>query len=143
MKNVHRSGSEIADTREELVGILAVLQGCVGRLQKLLHTKKGGGHGSMAVRFLSAARKGRGLDRYGWGRAVVASLTPKFDSHEFARAFRAPLPPEIAGEFDAVRLKKILLRLGRENVILMTAGGGGRRPAQYEVSTKPSDKPVN
>lgn len=87
----------------------------------------------------SRVSNARTLDRYKWGQAVAKSLAPKFDSYEFARGFRSPLPPAVAVRFDAVRLKKILLRLCREKVITMAARGAGRRAAQYQVITKTSN----
>lgn len=73
------------------------------------------------------------FDRFRWGRAVAASLAPRFDSREFARAYRAALPPATAMRFNPVRLKKVLLRLCRDGAIEMCQRGRGRTPAHYRV----------
>ena len=77
------------------------------------------------------------FDRYRWGRTVAASLAPQFDSAEFARNFRAALPPDLSPGFDSVRLKKILQRLCRADLIELTKPGGGRRPAEDRVRSRP------
>lgn len=107
--------------------LLDVLERCLGELR--LHVAE---H-SIASGVGPTARTADDFDRFRWGRAVAASLAPRFDSREFARAYRAALPPAIAMRFNPVRLKKVLLRLCHDEVIEICQRGRGRTPAHYRV----------
>ena len=119
---------------KEFAALLGRLEVCADRLHGLLPDAQRLILDDRSVRRGIAQKiSGGDFDRHRWGCTVATSLAPKFDSREFARAFRAALPPDVLRVYDPVRLKKILQRLCREQAIEMTQAGRGRTPAQYRV----------
>lgn len=132
----HRENIETAKALKDLVRVVERLGARVDRLQGSLRASRDGTRQARDVQ-RAAYSESEGIDRYKWGRMVATSQGPRFDSREFAREFRRPLPIEALATFDSVRLKKILQRLCNEGVIENTKPGRGRTPAQYRVLVPP------
>jgi hypothetical protein len=131
-----RERIKTANALRKLIVVVRHLGSRVDRLQGMVGASRY--RLGQARRAIEASfSESEGIDRYMWGRTVATSLGPKFDSKEFARGFRRPLPNEALATFDSVRLKKILQRLCNEGVIENTKPGRGRTPALYRVLVPP------